>query len=180
MAKVLPSLDESEPVHGDMETVLFLADVLKVRIGPVHLYGCNEICPGSILPNTLAGQMELGSFLPKCWADGTGFLSTQHVRTLGRWNWVSFTPNGTHTLHYHFQSFQKELGAHQHSVDSANTSGQQLVAEVLDDPTVTQEDMQEMNNLWSDVCGKSVQKQERIDEALEVHVHVYTYTYKCA
>ena len=30
MAKVVPSLDESEPVHGDMDTVLYLTDVHKV------------------------------------------------------------------------------------------------------------------------------------------------------
>ena len=32
MAKVLPSLDESEPVHGDLETVLFLTDIHKANI----------------------------------------------------------------------------------------------------------------------------------------------------
>ena len=53
-------------------------------------------------------------------------------------------------------------------MDSANSSGQQLVAEVLDDPTVTQQDMREMNNMWDSVCQKSVQKQERLDEAMEV------------
>ena len=31
MAKVLPSLDESEPVHGDLDTVTALAEVHKVR-----------------------------------------------------------------------------------------------------------------------------------------------------
>ena len=30
MDKVLPSLDESEPVHGDLDTVLYLTDVHKV------------------------------------------------------------------------------------------------------------------------------------------------------
>ena len=30
MAKVLPSLDESEPVHGDLETVQFLEEVHAV------------------------------------------------------------------------------------------------------------------------------------------------------
>ena len=32
MAKVLPSLDESEPVHGDLETVLHLTNIHKVYI----------------------------------------------------------------------------------------------------------------------------------------------------
>ena len=66
------------------------------------------------------------------------------------------------------QSFQKELGSHQKSIDSANASGQHLVSEILDDPTVTQHDMQEMNGLWENVCQRSVQKQERLDAALEV------------
>ena len=55
-------------------------------------------------------------------------------------------------------------------MDSANSSGQQLVAEVLDDPSVTQQDMRDMNEMWENVCQKSVQKQERLDDALEVHV----------
>ena len=32
MDKVLPSLDESEPVHGDLDTVLYLTDVHKVKL----------------------------------------------------------------------------------------------------------------------------------------------------
>ena len=40
-----------------------------------------------------------------------------------------------------FQSFQKELGAHQKTVDSANTCGRHLETKILDDPTVTQQDM---------------------------------------
>lgn len=48
------------------------------------------------------------------------------------------------------------------------------MAEVLDDPTVTQQDMREMNNMWDSVCQKSVQKQERLDEAMEVcNGHLY-------
>ena len=31
MAKVLPSLDESEPVHGDLDTVNALTDIHAVR-----------------------------------------------------------------------------------------------------------------------------------------------------
>ena len=31
MAKVLPSLDDSEPVHGDIDTVTFLTDIHKVQ-----------------------------------------------------------------------------------------------------------------------------------------------------
>ena len=53
-------------------------------------------------------------------------------------------------------------------MDSANECGHQLVSEVLDDPVVTQHDLQEMNEMWDSVCQKSVQKQERLDEALEV------------
>ena len=66
------------------------------------------------------------------------------------------------------QAFQKELGSYQRSVDAATASGNHLVAEVLDDPTVTQQDLGEMNEMWEEVCVKSVQKQERLNKAQEV------------
>ena len=66
------------------------------------------------------------------------------------------------------QAFQKELGSYQRSVDAATASGNHLVAEVLDDPTVTQQDLREMNDMWEEVCVKSVQKQERLNKAQEV------------
>ena len=37
MEKVLPSLDESEPGHGDLETVLFLTDIHKAN-SPTVIY----------------------------------------------------------------------------------------------------------------------------------------------
>ena len=67
--------------------------------------------------------------------------------------------------------------------------GHQLVSEVLDDPVVTQHDLQEMNEMWDSVCQKSVQKQERLDEAFEVLLDIYAdesshftrvYTFQCA
>ena len=66
------------------------------------------------------------------------------------------------------QAFQKELGSYQRSVDAATASGNHLVAEVLVDPTVTQQDLGEMNEMWEEVCVKSVQKQERLNKAQEV------------
>ena len=39
MDKVLPSLDESEPVHGDLDAVLYLTDVHKV-VGTYTLCIC--------------------------------------------------------------------------------------------------------------------------------------------
>ena len=53
-------------------------------------------------------------------------------------------------------------------MDAATASGNHLVVEVLDDPTVTQQDLGEMNEMWEEVCVKSVQKQERLNEAQEV------------
>ena len=42
MAKVLPRLDDSEPVHGDIDTVTFLTDIHKVqRFICLHTF-CNE------------------------------------------------------------------------------------------------------------------------------------------
>ena len=71
-------------------------------------------------------------------------------------------------VRYSTQAFQKELGSYQRSVDAATASGNHLVAEVLDDPTVTQQDLGEMNEMWEEVCVKSVQKHERLNEAQEV------------
>ena len=62
------------------------------------------------------------------------------------------------------QAFQKELGSYQRSVDAATTSGNHLVAEVLDDLTATQQDLGEMNEMWKEVCVKLVQKRERLNE----------------
>ena len=77
------------------------------------------------------------------------------------------------------QAFQKELGSYQRSVDAATASGNHLVAEVLDDPTVTQQDLGEMNEMWEEVCVKSVQKQERLNEAQEVCNLNPFFTYIC-
>ena len=77
------------------------------------------------------------------------------------------------------QAFQKELGSYRRSVDAATASGNHLVAEVLDDPTVTQQDLGEMNEMWEEVCVKSVQKQERLNEAQEVCNFSQTWTHKC-
>ena len=73
-----------------------------------------------------------------------------------------------HTVCSSTQAFQKELGSYQRSVDAATASGNHLVAEVLDDPTVTQQDLGEVNEMWEEVCVKSVQKQERLNKAQEV------------
>ena len=51
-------------------------------------------------------------------------------------------------------------------MDAANASGEHLISEVLDDPAVTQQDVQELNETWENICQLSVRKQERLDEAL--------------
>ena len=65
------------------------------------------------------------------------------------------------------QAFQKNLGTRQKSVDAANASGEHLISEVLDDPAVTKQDLQELNEAWENICQLSVRKQDRLDEALE-------------
>ena len=65
------------------------------------------------------------------------------------------------------QAFQKDLGTHQKSVDAANAGGEHLISDVLDDPAVTQQDLQELNEAWENICQLSVRKQERLDEALK-------------
>ena len=63
------------------------------------------------------------------------------------------------------QAFQKDLGSHQRSVDSANESGDHLISDILDDPAVTKDDLQQLNDNWDELCQQSVDKQDRLDEA---------------
>ena len=61
--------------------------------------------------------------------------------------------------------FQKDLGHHQQNVDAANESGEHLISEILDDPTVTKDDLQQLNDSWDKLCQQSVDKQDRLEEA---------------
>ena len=63
------------------------------------------------------------------------------------------------------QAVQRDLEAYQNNADAANAGGDRLIAEVLDDPTVTQQDLQELNESWNNVCQRSVAKQERLEDA---------------
>lgn len=62
---------------------------------------------------------------------------------------------------------QRELAAYQESTDEANAIGSHLIAEVLDDPSVTQSDLSQLNEAWENVCQSAVAKQERLDEAYQ-------------
>ena len=62
---------------------------------------------------------------------------------------------------------------------AANDSGEQLVSEVLDDPSVTQQDLAELNELWDSVCQQSVSKQERLDQAMVVSMTAVTLLEYC-
>ncbi len=50
-------------------------------------------------------------------------------------------------------------------MDEANAIGGHLIAEVLDEPSVTQTDLSELNEAWGNVCQRSVVKQGRLEEA---------------
>jgi len=63
---------------------------------------------------------------------------------------------------------QRELGSHQKSINAANTTGEHHTSEILDDPSVTEQDLQEMNKMWDTICQKSTEKQERLDAAYKV------------
>ena len=43
-----------------------------------------------------------------------------------------------------------------------------LVNKILDDPSVTKQELEEMNEMWDTICQKSTQKQERLDTAYQV------------
>ena len=64
------------------------------------------------------------------------------------------------------QSLQKDLDKYIKTVDAANESGQQLIKEILDEPTITKEDMDKLNCAWEELCQQSVDKQDRLNEAL--------------
>ena len=66
-----------------------------------------------------------------------------------------------------WQKIQKELSKYQKEVDAANTSGEHLISDVLDDPTVTKQDLKELNEAWENTCQLSLKKQERMNEALK-------------
>lgn len=55
---------------------------------------------------------------------------------------------------------------HKKNVDAAKASGEHLISEVLDKPEVTEQDLQELNEAWENICQLSVGKQDRLDEAL--------------
>ena len=78
---------------------------------------------------------------------------------------LSFSPSLLPSFH---QAFQKELEAHGQSVDAAKAAGSNLVSDMLDDPTVTQRDLSELEAMWSDICRLCGSKQERLEAALEV------------
>lgn len=65
------------------------------------------------------------------------------------------------------QQFQKEIGNYQAEVDEANASGQHLISDVLDDPAVTKQDLEALNEAWETTRRLSARQQERIKEALE-------------
>ena len=65
------------------------------------------------------------------------------------------------------QRFMKELGKYQAEVDEANASGEHLISDVLDDPAVTKQDLEELNEAWETTRQLSLKKQERMKEALE-------------
>ena len=53
-------------------------------------------------------------------------------------------------------------------MDAASAAAAHLISDVLDDPTVTQQDLEELKEMWDRICRLSGQKQERLDAALEV------------
>lgn len=89
------------------------------------------------------------------------------VATSCVWFFVWYTVWSLCSLHIHIQALQRELAAYQESTDEANAIGSHLIAEVLDDPSVTQSDLSQLNEAWENVCQSAVAKQERLDEAYQ-------------
>ena len=66
---------------------------------------------------------------------------------------------------FNLQAFQKDLGSFQGTVDAANECGGHLIGEILDDPTITKDDLDRLNAAWDDLCQQAVEKQDRLEEA---------------
>lgn len=60
---------------------------------------------------------------------------------------------------------ERDLEAYQNDADEANASGNHLMAETLDDPSVTQQDLQELNESWDAVCQQAVSKRGSLKKA---------------
>jgi soluble cytochrome b562 len=73
----------------------------------------------------------------------------------------------TYCSHYYVQQLQKEFGDYQKEVDKANASGEHLISDVLDDPTVTKQDLEALNEAWKTTCQLLARQKERMKEALE-------------
>jgi soluble cytochrome b562 len=74
----------------------------------------------------------------------------------------------TYCSHYYYvQQLQKEFGDYQKEVDKANASGEHLISDVLDDPTVTKQDLEALNEAWKTTCQLLARQKERMKEALE-------------
>lgn len=52
-------------------------------------------------------------------------------------------------------------------MDEANASGKHLISDVLDDPAVTKQDLEELNEAWETLHQLSLKKREKMNEALE-------------
>ena len=60
-------------------------------------------------------------------------------------------------------------------------SGQHLLTEVLDTPSPTKEQLDELNEMWAEICNKSLQKQDRLQQAMKVSTtcQPFLYVYLC-
>ena len=156
MAKATPSVDTAEPVFGDEATVESLIAAHKVLtdlVASCHfdasvcvcgcVYVCVCVCMYVWVCDIIWGYMSLGA-----WIGGDGEASEL----------LLLLP----------QDFQRELDSHQTSFDSANATGQHLVAGVLDDPALTEQALQETREKWEELCHCSAKKQEMLDIAFEV------------
>ena len=172
MDKATPSVDTAEPVFGDEATVESLIAAHKVLtdlVASCHfdasvcvwmwVYICVYMCVWVCV------YVCVGGFVCMCGCVGGCDIIWGYM-SLGAW--IGGDGVASELLLLPPQDFQTELDSHQTSFDSANATGQHLVAGVLDDPALTEQALQETREKWEELCHCSAKKQEMLDIAFEV------------
>ncbi len=75
----------------------------------------------------------------------------------------------TYYSHYYYciQQLRKEFDQYEKEVDEANASGEHLISDVLDDPAVTKQDLEALNETLKTTQQLLARQKERVEEALK-------------
>lgn len=77
-----------------------------------------------------------------------------------------FSKNLTECCYLFHQQLQNDIQQHQSMVDSVNDAGLKLVVAGVEDPSQTEQKLEDMNRQWDEVLDKSQQHQDSLEDAL--------------